>query len=110
MPLAKQLMKVDLIHVQLKKAYTPRQLYGEFMAALSGIYGGGKANKRGIEYRTTTSLAIMLMLFDASAKYTLPESIRMQCESLRKLSMSVVQIQMSSLKTFILVYNTNKAK
>ena len=31
--LAKQLMVVDLIHVQLKKAYSPRQLYVEFMVA-----------------------------------------------------------------------------
>ena len=44
---------------------------------------GGKAYKRGIEYHITPSLAIMMMLFDASAKDTLPESIRTQCGSLR---------------------------
>lgn len=52
-------------------------------AALRGIYGG-KAYKRGMEYHITTSLAIMMMLLDASAKDPLPESIRTQCESLRK--------------------------
>ena len=52
-------------------------------AALRGIYGG-KAYKRGMEYHITTSLAIMMMLFDASAKNPLPESIQTQCESLRK--------------------------
>ena len=36
-------------------------------AALRGIYGG-KAYKRGMEYHITTSLAIMMMLFDANAK------------------------------------------
>ena len=46
-------------------------------AALRGIYGG-KAYKRGIKYHITTSLAIMLMRFDASAKDALPESIRTQ--------------------------------
>ena len=52
-------------------------------AALRGN-NGGKAYKRGIEYHITTRLAIMVMLFDASAKYALPESIRTQCESLRR--------------------------
>ena len=45
---------------------------------------GGKAYKRRIEYHITPSLAIMMMLFDASAKDTLPESIWTQCESLRR--------------------------
>ena len=40
-----------------------------------------------------------MMLFDASAKDALPESTQTQCESLRMLFMSVVQIQMSSFKT-----------
>ena len=52
-------------------------------AALREIYGG-KAYKRGIEYHVTTSLANMMMLFDASAKGALPESTRTQCESLRR--------------------------
>ena len=51
--------------------------------ALRGIYGG-KAYKRGIEYHITTSLAIMMMLFDASTKDSLPDSIRTQCESLKQ--------------------------
>ena len=53
-------------------------------AALRGIYDG-KAYKRGIEYHTTTSLAIMMVLSDLSAKET--ESIRMQCtrKSFRKM-------------------------
>ena len=51
-------------------------------AALCGIYGD-KAYKRVIEYYITTSLAIMMMLFDASAKGTLPEFIWTQCEYLR---------------------------
>ena len=52
-------------------------------AALRGIYGG-KAYKRGIEYHITTILAIMMMLFDASTKDFLPDSIRTQCESLKQ--------------------------
>ena len=58
-------------------------IYTYAYAALRRIYGG-KAYKRGIEYHITTSLAIMLMLFDASAKDALPESIRTQCETLRR--------------------------
>ena len=50
-------------------------------AALHGIYGD-KAYKGGIEYHISTSLAIIMMLFDANAKDTLPESIWTQCEFL----------------------------
>ena len=57
--------------MRLKKAYTLR-LYV------------GKAYKLGIEYHITTSLVIMMMLFDASAKDALPESIQTQCKSLRR--------------------------
>ena len=51
-------------------------------AALCGIYGF-KEYKRGIEYHIITSLAIIMMLFGASAKDALPESTWAQCKSLR---------------------------
>ena len=52
-------------------------------ATLRGIYVD-KAYKRGIEYLITTSLAIILMLSNASAKDSLAESIWTQCEFLRR--------------------------
>ena len=51
-------------------------------AALCRIYGF-KEYKRGIEYHITTSLAIIMMLFDASANDALPQSTWAQSESLR---------------------------
>ena len=51
-------------------------------AAVCGIYGF-KEYKRGIEYHIITSLAIIMMLFDASAKDALLESTWAQCKSLR---------------------------
>ena len=53
------------------------------LATLRGIYVD-KAYKRGIEYHITTSLAIIMMLFNASAKDSLPESIWTQCDFLRR--------------------------
>ena len=43
-------------------------------AALRGIYGG-KAYKRGIEYHITTSLAIMMMMFDSYLNMNLDLSV-----------------------------------
>ena len=51
-------------------------------AALRGIYGG-KAYKRGIEYHITTSLAIMMMRYDAIFTSHPPEALRDQCTALR---------------------------
>ena len=59
-------------------------------AALRGIYGG-KAYKRGMGYHITTSLAIMMMLFDASAKNPLPESIEHNANLLERLPMNATR-------------------
>ena len=51
-------------------------------AALRGIFGG-KAYKRGLEYHITTSLAIMMLQFDAILS-TLPRGpVRIQCLNLK---------------------------
>ena len=51
-------------------------------AALRGIFGG-KAYKRGLEYHITTSLAIMLLQFDAILS-TIPKGpVRIQCIALK---------------------------
>ena len=51
--------------------------------ALRGIYGG-KAYKRGVEYHITTSLAIMMMRFDAISAALPPGPLRVQCSALKK--------------------------
>ena len=52
-------------------------------AALRGIYGG-KAYKPGIEYHIVTSLAIMMMRFDAIMSILPLGPVRIQCAALRK--------------------------
>ena len=74
-------------------------------AALCGIYGD-KSYKRVIEYYITTSLAIMMMLFDASAKDTLPESIWTQCEYLMTPHKRSPDTNAIFEKLPVLVYNT----
>ena len=74
-------------------------------AALCEIYGD-KAYKRIIEYHITASLAIMMMLFDASAKDTLPESIWTQCDSLRTPNKRSPDTNVIFEKHPVLVYNT----
>ena len=50
-------------------------------AALQGIFSG-KAYKRGMEYHTTNSMAIMMMMFDATNVSL--EPVRDKCVSLKK--------------------------
>ena len=52
-------------------------------AALHGNYCG-EAYKLGIKYHVSTSLAIVMMLFDASAKDAPRESVQTECEYLRR--------------------------
>ena len=52
-------------------------------AALRGIYGG-KAFKRGVEYHVTTSLAIMMMMFDSILSDVPHANLRGQCSTLKK--------------------------
>ena len=52
-------------------------------AALRGIYGG-KAFKRGVEYHTMMSVAIMTMKFEAILSDLAPGPLRLQCRQLRK--------------------------
>ena len=52
-------------------------------AALRGIYGG-KAYKRGVEYHIMTSLAIMMMRFDAICSILPPGPLHAQCTAFKK--------------------------
>ena len=52
-------------------------------AALGGIYGG-MAYKRGIEYHITTSLAIMMMMFDSFLSEHESGPLSDQCVALKK--------------------------
>ena len=68
-------------------------------AALRGIFNG-KAYKRGIEYHITTSLAIMMMRFDAFFSGPAPGPLREQCLLLRRLSMNAVRTWLHYMMTF----------
>ena len=73
-------------------------------AALRGIYGG-KAYKRGVEYHIVNSLAIIMMRFDAISSDIPSESLRYQCDSLKKAlhqrSPNMVEVYNNLQSTFI---------
>jgi hypothetical protein len=49
-------------------------------AALRGIFGG-KAYKRGVEYHVTTSLAILMMLFDSLSPGLVLDPLKAKCHT-----------------------------